>query len=205
MSRYKCFPDQISFPEAILEHMILWFWTIATMWKRMVYNSSYNEIMPSMLITYQNSTSNPTCSSSWRKLISISRLSATSVHKLEVAATTSLQNDTHRLHHKLQHSLATHPLLSKAMCELPHHYWISHAIWNHTVFSCHLAAVIFPPLPQPKCWLSIQGPERDARLSWLVWWLYRKIVYPKTVTYLRNYRTVYWAVSCLGIKPAAVH
>ena len=32
---------------------------------------------------------------------------------------------------------------------MPHHYGNSRVIWDHSVKSCHLAEVIFPPLRQP--------------------------------------------------------
>ena len=68
---------------------------------------------------------------------------------------------------------------------------------SHSV-TCHPAEVTFPPLPQPKLILDLATPE-DARLSWLRWWLYPKIVYPRnTVTYLRNNQTVWWP----GLEPA---
>jgi len=49
-------------------------------------------------------------------------------------------------------------------------------------------------------WHLIQRPERDARLSWLWWWLYPKIVnFPKTVTCFRNN----WVVSYPGVRSAS--
>jgi len=37
-----------------------------------------------------------------------------------------------------------------AVCSvsLPHCYWKSCAIWDHTVSTCHLAEVTFSPLPK---------------------------------------------------------
>jgi len=39
---------------------------------------------------------------------------------------------------------------SIAVRDSPHRYGNSHAIWDHTVLTCHPAEVTFPPLPQPK-------------------------------------------------------
>jgi len=48
-----------------------------------------------------------------------------------------------------------------------------------------------------QSWYSIYQPHRDAKLSWLGWWLYPKIVYMiNTVTYLKNN----WAMSWMGIE-----
>jgi len=72
---------------------------------------------------------------------------------------------------------------------------ITYHMESHSV-TCHLAAVTFPHLLQPKLLLDLATP--DGRQAELTRWLYPKIVYPgNTVTYLRNN----WAVSWSGIEP----
>ena len=73
-------------------------------------------------------------------------------------------------------------------------------LWEIT---CHMHHTVSPGTRQQwiypnQSWYSIYQPQRDARLSWPVWWLHPKIVYPpKTVTCLRNNQ----AVSRLGLDP----
>jgi len=64
----------------------------------------------------------------------------------------------------------------------------------------YLAAVTFPPLPQPKLVLDLVTAE-GCKAELTCWWLYPKIVKrQKTVTYLRNSQAASWP----GIEPATV-
>jgi len=86
-----------------------------------------------------------------------------------------------------QHVRATSPQLQHLLC-------INNDS-KHTFHGSFLAAMNFPPLPQPKLVLDLATTDGcKAELTWVV-----VIVYPpKTVTYLRNNQAVSWP----GIEPA---